>query len=64
MFSYIIYSLIIAMTSAFIIQNNQKIKIISKESIHEIAFNDLDIADSLDWRQKGVIFPVYDQVFQ
>jgi hypothetical protein len=64
MFSYIIYSLIIAMTSAFIIQNNQKIKIISKESIHEIAFNDLDIADSLDWRLKGVIFPVYDQVFQ
>ncbi len=52
------------MTSAFIIQNNQKIKIISKESIHEIAFNDLDIADSLDWRLKGVIFPVYDQVFQ
>jgi hypothetical protein len=57
--------LIITITSAFIIQNNEKIKIYScKEAIHEIAFNDLDIADRLDWRQKGVIIPVYDQVFQ
>jgi hypothetical protein len=64
MFSYIIYCLIITITSAFIIQNNDKIKIISKEAIDEIVLDDLNIADSLDWRQKGVIIPVYDQVFQ
>ncbi len=63
MFSYIIYCLIIAITSAFIIQNNEKVQIISKETIEETVLDDFHIADSLDWRQKGVIFPVYDQVF-
>jgi hypothetical protein len=63
MSSYIIYCLIITITSAFIIQNNHKIKIISKETIHEIVLDDFDVADSLDWRQKGVIFPAYNQVF-
>jgi hypothetical protein len=63
MLSYIIFCLIITITSAFVLQNDDKIQIISKETIDEIVLDDFHIADSLDWRQKGVIFPVYYQVF-
>jgi hypothetical protein len=64
MLSYIIFCLIITTTNAFVLQNDEKIQIISKETIEEIVLDDFDIADSLNWRQKGVIFPVYYQVFQ